>query len=219
MSSIGTITSVISFIKTVFDLLPKTDKIRIERAERFFYLASKIEMSVTNLILHLSSNQKKIVDFLSVAETGNDNGIKNALKNLSSIFPLPKILELPEEDVFSLTLNRITKEIREQIEKTNAIAEALKEDSENVTLLSQLWVYLGILAAGSLLNHYAQLVRFKIEVINKVLEKEVNATEIDKRVNKSVEIVRDMYKSHQRLQYEFDKKITEIEEKLKKARA
>jgi len=217
--SFSILIQVISFLKTIFDLLPKGDSKIDERitlrAERFLYLATKIEMSLTDLILHLCYNQSKIIDFLSKVKRGNSDVIQTCLKDLFCVFPLPEVLKLPEEDMYALILNRLTKELRNEIDKTNAAAEALKEDSANVKLLSQLYIYLDILTPDYLLNDYARLVQFKIETANLILGKESKVSEIKVQVDKSVRILKGMCSAHQRSSYEFNRKLSEIKEKLK----
>jgi len=218
MSSIvETITSVISFIKTLFDFLPEysedADKQRVEKAERFLYLIQKILMSLIDLISHLSFNSRRISDFLEVTERGEKTRLKEAVAGLFPIFPLPGIVELPEDDVFSLALNLVTKDTRDFIAISNTIAENLKRDPTNVTLLSQLWVYLSLLRTG-MFGDFERLVRFQVEYVNKIMGNKVDTNETEKRVQKALENLRGLAAVHEQLSEEIAKTSSEIKQKI-----
>jgi hypothetical protein len=66
------ISSIASLSKTFYDLLSKMekgDKIKIERAEKFFYLATKVEMNLFNLILYVyGKHNEKILEFINAVK-------------------------------------------------------------------------------------------------------------------------------------------------------
>jgi len=213
---ISIISSAISLIKVVFDFLPKYDKRdRREEAQRLFYLVEKIKMSLTDLILYFLANHKRIYEFLNVIERTENIEMENVVNVILSVFPLPTVVKLSDEDVFSLSLNLMTKDIRDNIEETNAIAENLKDEPRNITLLSRLWAHLGVLATGSLFDDYEKVARFQIEHVNKILEKEICVDEINRNINRAVENLRKMSEAYESVSEEFDKTSSEIEGRFK----
>jgi hypothetical protein len=213
------ISNVVSLIKTFYDLLPKMkkgDEVKIERAEKFFYLATKVEVNLIDLILYVyGKHNEKILEFINAVKNKEKADIiKMKVNNLLTIFPLPSVSKLPEEDSYSIIINLFTELLFiESIEKVNSIAEALKKDPKNITLLSQLWASLTRLVKF-LMDGYEMFLRFKMESIGKILEKEIRE-KIDKDIKKNVENLRMLCEAYKRESDEFDRECYEIKEKLK----
>jgi hypothetical protein len=209
---------VVSLLNGMFDLLPKadarTDKLVAERAERFFFLTTRIEMSLDELVLHICDHRTEIIDFWSAVKNGKKDDISATLKDLLNSFPLPEILKLPEDDVYSLLLNRFIKQTRDEIKKMNIIAEKLKTNPKDTALLSQFCVDTSVLAVDCLQSEYERLLRFKVETTHKILGRKTTDVE-RKTLSENIENFKKMCEAQQRLSFENHKKVSEIEQKLR----
>lgn len=206
----------IMFLNMLFDT--KIDETRRNEAKRFLFLTTKLEMSLTCLILYIAKHRRRILDFSSkiLGMKIKKEEINELVDDTLSIFPIPEIPELDEEDIFSLGLNLVTKSVRETIFRVNLIAKNLETNKSDISSLSKLTVELSIMGLmDSLFNEYKILTELQFKGLRYILGKKINEKEVTKFTTKNLQHLKEMCKAEQQAFDEFNKKCSEIEDKIK----
>lgn len=186
--------SVVSLIKNMFDISdklgPKSDANK-EKGERVYHIVSKVQISLANTIDHISENKHIIEFFLNLVPEENDEKIgKEKIIKITSVYPIPNIIELQEDDLYALTLNYASKMNRDLINKTNEYLKCIKDDNYDENTLSYLVLNFLFLEPETLIREYENIVRLKLERSYSLSNVKINESELDEMVSSDVDNMR-----------------------------
>ena len=143
------------------------------------------------------------------------NEVHSKINDIKEIHPIPNILVLPEENIHNVMINFITKETRNEIEKTNSYLLKIKENLVDKDMISILWIYLSILISQDYFSLYEKIVRLKIERSIKMYGSKIKQNKMEEMIQDESKNIREMCEIKQKEHYEFNKKLEEIREKIK----